>query len=71
MTHSLTTQGHVVVDSMTPGVDLVVVGSDPVSEDGKRFVPIRDLPAYSAATSRGIEIVDKATAVDRFQLDSK
>ena len=71
LAYSLTSRGHMVVNSMTPGVDLVVVGSDPVSEDGTRFVPVRDLPEYTVATASGIEILDKTAVVDRFQLGSK
>ena len=71
LAHSLTSRGHMVVNSMTPGVDLVVVGSDPVSEDATRLVPVRDLPEYSVATARGIEILDRKAVVDRFQLASK
>jgi hypothetical protein len=68
---ALTSQGHIVVNSMTPGVDLVVVGTDPVSEDGTRFVSVRDLPEYSVATTRGIAILDKTAAVDCFHLSHK
>ena len=71
LAHSLTSRGHSVVDSMTPDVDLVVVGTDPVSEDGSRFVPVRELPEYSVATARGVEIVEKGAAVERFHLRSK
>ena len=71
LAQSLASRGHTVVNSMTPGVDLVVVGTDPVSEDGSRFVPVRDLPEYSVAVARGVEILDKAAAVERFELRSK
>ena len=71
LAYSLTSRGHTVVNSMAPDVDLVVVGTDPVSEDGTRFVPVRDLPQYSVATARGIEILDATAVVDRLQLASK
>lgn len=71
LAHSLTSRGHVVVSSMTPDVDLVVVGSDPVSEDGTRFVPVREVPEYSVATAHGIEILCKTAVVDRFGLAAK
>ena len=70
LAQSLTTRGHAVANSMTPDVDLVVIGTDPVSDDGSRFVPVRELPEYSVATGRGVEIVDKAAAVERFKLGS-
>ena len=65
---SLTARGHRVANTMTDDVELVVVGSDPVSEDASRFVPVRDLPEYSAAVARGIEILDRAATVERFNL---
>ena len=71
LAQSLSNRGHTVVNSMTPDVDLVVVGTDPVSEDGSRFVPIRDLPDYAIATARGVEIVAKDAAAERFDLGAK
>jgi len=71
LAQAMTSRGHTVVNSMAPGVDLVVVGSDPVSEDGMRLVPVRDLPEYSAATARCVEILDKAAVVECFHLGSK
>ena len=68
LARSLASQGHVVVPRMAPGVDLVVVGSDPVSADGTRFVPVRDLPEYALATQLGVEVVDRTVAEDRFHL---
>src|SRR5262245_10235774 len=67
LAQSLTDRGHTVVSMLTSDVDLVVVGYSPVSEDGTGFVPVEELPEYSAAKARGIEILDKATAV-RFNL---
>lgn len=71
LAQSLTSRGHTIANSMTPDVDLVVIGTDPVSDDGSRFVPVRELPEYSVAAARGVEIVDKAAAVERYKLDSK
>ena len=68
LARSLALQGHVVVPRMAPGVDLVVVGSDPVSADGTRIVPVRDLPEYSLATQLGVEVLDRTVAEDRFHL---
>jgi len=68
LARSLASQGHVIVPRMAPGVDLVVVGSDPVSTDGTRLVPVRDLPEYALAAQLGVEVVDRTVAEDRFHL---
>lgn len=68
LARSLAAQGHVVVPRMAPGVEIVVIGSDPVSADGTHLVPVRDLPEYKFARQLGVEFVDWTVAEDRFHL---
>ncbi len=68
---SLRSAGHVVAPAMTSDVDLVVVGLDPVSEDGSRFLPVREVPEYAIATARDTEIIDRNELAKRLPQDQR
>ncbi|MEM7205720.1 MAG: hypothetical protein AAF628_36035 [Planctomycetota bacterium] len=48
--------GNTVVDAVSPGVDLVIVGSDSLNEEGDGFTPVTEMQEYKDALSLNIEI---------------
>jgi ribosomal protein S20 len=48
--------GNKVVDTLGPGVDLIILGADSISEDGSGFVPITEDPDYELAKFLRIEM---------------
>ncbi|MCR9245994.1 MAG: hypothetical protein NXI31_13260 [bacterium] len=68
LTRLLVANGHTIVDEVGPGVELVVIGKDPVAAGGEAIVPIGELSGYSYAKQNGIEMVDKANVRDRLAL---
>lgn len=47
--------GNKVHAKMEPGVDLVLLGNDSITEEGDGFVPITDTPEYKEALNLGVE----------------
>ena len=47
--------GNKVVDKMSPGVDTVVLGNDPVNEAGDGFTSVKDSEEYKEAHRLNVE----------------
>jgi len=55
LTKLLTRLGNKVVDKMVPGVDLVIIGNNPVNEVGDGFAPIEETEEFKKATELRVE----------------
>lgn len=53
----LTWRGFAVRDEVTPDVNVVLVGEDPMHEDQDALVPVSSLPAYRAGVDQGARMV--------------
>ena len=69
LVRSIEEKGHKVHRDVTPEVDLVVLGGDPISAEGDRLVPVRSMPGFAVAQALGIEIVDRFDAPERLSFE--
>ena len=55
LTNLLRRLGNRVVTKMAPGVDTVILGNDPVNEEGDGFASVQDSEEYKLATELRVE----------------
>jgi stress response protein YsnF len=64
----LTRLGNKVVDKMQPGVDLVILGNDPVNEAADGFAQVSDSPEFKLASELRVEFAYLNTIRDLIKL---
>ncbi len=64
LTQMLTRLGNRVVDKMQPGVDLVILGNDPVNEAGDGFSSVQESPEFKLASELRVEFAYLSTIGD-------